>query len=240
MFEFPFLTRPPQQEEPPATEGYSVEGLNAALQDPRMQQALLQIGVSLAQPPAWGQTPLGHIAQALGTAGEQIARREESERRDLDTESRAMQREAQATAAEARASAAAANAALRENRLGIERERLSLSQLLAKQRRLADAHKAYSLYAKNYISANPFQNPLQFSEWAAKHGYGDVLTETSIELGGQRAKFSDQILDEYKRFRAAFGQTNNPETRKRLIEYFRRSTGIELDPDGSLPGNSGE
>jgi hypothetical protein len=49
------------------------------LSDPRDRAALLQIGLNLMQPPAWGSGTGGHIAQSIGAGGEAVSRREKED-----------------------------------------------------------------------------------------------------------------------------------------------------------------
>ncbi|HEY0724516.1 MAG TPA: hypothetical protein VGD41_11100, partial [Pyrinomonadaceae bacterium] len=43
--------------------------------DPSNRAALMQFGISLMQPIAPGQNTLGHVGEALGSAGEAVARK---------------------------------------------------------------------------------------------------------------------------------------------------------------------
>ena len=55
---------------------------------PSTQAALLQIGLNMMQPPAWGQTTAGHIGQAIGAGGEAATRLADSDTKERLAESK--------------------------------------------------------------------------------------------------------------------------------------------------------
>jgi hypothetical protein len=62
--------------------------VGAALADPRIQGALLQFGLNAMQPVAMGQTQGGHLAQAVGAAGEAVNRADQTELKNLLAEAK--------------------------------------------------------------------------------------------------------------------------------------------------------
>lgn len=64
----------------PATKPQSGPGLmtewNDALNDPTVRASLLSAGLALMQPPGFGQTGAGQLAQVVGAAGETVGQRE--------------------------------------------------------------------------------------------------------------------------------------------------------------------
>jgi hypothetical protein len=74
----------------------SASGIGQALfGDPESRAALLQIGLGLMQPVGLGQTPIGHIGQAIGGGGEAVGRYEKQtqEEEDAAAKREAKQRE---------------------------------------------------------------------------------------------------------------------------------------------------
>lgn len=55
---------------------------------PTARSALLAFGLQAMQPTAIGQTPLGHIAQAIGSAGETVTRQEAMDLKDEEVNSK--------------------------------------------------------------------------------------------------------------------------------------------------------
>lgn len=75
----------------PSTTGQGpgvLEDVGAALADPRIQSSLLQFGLQAMQPVALGQTPGGHIAQAVGAGGEALGRTEQADLKALLAQSK--------------------------------------------------------------------------------------------------------------------------------------------------------
>src|SRR5882672_10569734 len=96
----------------------------AFMGDPHGRAALLSAGLSLMQPPSFGDTGAGQIGRAIGTAGESVTANEESDRKKRETDIRQQEadskgdlRVAQAGAAEARAGTAEARAGAAGSRL---------------------------------------------------------------------------------------------------------------------------
>ena len=94
--------------------------------DERNRTAMIQFGINLMQPIGYGQTPLGHLGQAIGAAGEAVSRRKKEDIAEEEAGSKQTLREAQAVAAEAGAAGREQTATAREiaARAAAERARL--------------------------------------------------------------------------------------------------------------------
>lgn len=55
-----------------------------ALNDPKVRSSLLSAGLTLMSPQPYGQTTMGHFAQAIGSAGETLSRQDEETRKDRE------------------------------------------------------------------------------------------------------------------------------------------------------------
>lgn len=95
---------------------------------PTARSALLAFGLQAMQPTAIGQTPLGHIAQAIGSAGETVTRQEVMDQK-------AELQESKLATAEERLQIAREGQAQRERGLDI-RERTAAGQLDSRERAL--------------------------------------------------------------------------------------------------------
>ena len=93
-----------------------------ALQDPRVQSALLSGGAQLAQPLQWGQSQFGHLMSSLGQAGEGVRNVDEQQRKDTESDSKNQLRESSAQLAEARARNTGVSAEAAQDRLALRRE----------------------------------------------------------------------------------------------------------------------
>lgn len=98
------------------------------LEQPGARTALLQAGISMLQPPSFGDTPMSQFGRAVGSAGEAVTRQGVLEQRERESDAKTDLAEARADAASARAGAAGAGAGLAEQRLGIQRERLGMDR----------------------------------------------------------------------------------------------------------------
>ena len=96
------------------------------ISDEKNRTAMMQFGISLMQPIGYGQTPLGHLGQAIGSAGEAYSRRKGQEIAEEEAGSKQSLREAQAIAAEAGASGREQTAAAREIAANAAAERARL------------------------------------------------------------------------------------------------------------------
>lgn len=85
---------PFQQEVAPANPASAAQEWTQALNDPKVRSTLLNVGLQLMQPPSFGQTTSGQVAQAIGAAGEGFSRADaedraqaEQDRKGRDTDS---------------------------------------------------------------------------------------------------------------------------------------------------------
>lgn len=156
-----------------------------ALNDPTVRTSLLQAGISLMQPPGFGQSASGAIGRAIGSAGEALSRQDETALKKQEADSKAALRESQASSAETRANAASAVAGaradaagsaldLKRGQLDLAGQRLSLSQILGRQRRQIDASNAYSRYMTTRSPLDT-DKTLTRDEFYQKSGFGDLL-----------------------------------------------------------------
>lgn len=139
--------------------------------------ALMQFGIAMMQPVGLGQTPLGHVGQAIGSVGELGTRREEAERKERELSSKEELRGAQAQVAEARAGAAGAGAGAAATRaahqrdvLEFQRQRYGTQALIGLQRQhgleMDRRHKANESARLTNPNAPPL--PIQnFNDWLA-------------------------------------------------------------------------
>lgn len=158
--------------------------------DPANRAALIQMGISLMQPVALGQSGLGHVGQAVGSAGEaqdRIRKAEqddaEQRRRQQETDSRGGLREAQAGLAEARAGTAGARSDAAATRAEAARERLTATQQNIGLSKLIQAQRQYAqeiatIQKRNTDLARDPKTPLEpvpsWDEWKQKYGLSSI------------------------------------------------------------------
>ena len=118
------------QESPIQGAQNAVSGLadkwRAWIGDEKNRTAMMQFGISLMQPIGYGQTPLGHVGQALGSAGEAYTRRKGQDIAEEEAASKQSLRESQAIAAEAGAAGREQTATAREIAANAAAERARL------------------------------------------------------------------------------------------------------------------
>lgn len=112
---------------------------NNFLDQPGGRAQLLSIGLSLLQPPSFGDNPASQIGRAIGAGGETQARQEAMDIKQKEADTKALLREAQATAAGARASQQAQAAETARERIQSGRER----DVLSAKVRLSQAYQGY-------------------------------------------------------------------------------------------------
>lgn len=162
---------------PPQQQGVEQGGLvgqwKSWLSDPANQSALTQFGVSLMQPVGLGQTALGHVGQAIGSAGAAAGRvqKEELDQQKADATSELRESQLQNSTVRNQASG---------DRLELSRERLAMQQRLEDLRRNTQLYIAYNnhvtkLRAANELSTTPTPVPT-FEEWV---GANPALVEQS-------------------------------------------------------------
>ncbi len=171
--------------------------------DPRLLSAGLSAGLSLMQPPRWGDTGASELARAIGVGGESIAQSEATSRTERESQSKIDTQEARAEAARSRAEASGANTRAAGDRLGYMQERNALLQqgqesLNERSRlsRLVQANGQYQQYVKalqtrNNDPMNRTPEPvLDFNTWLTNAGLGGLLvpgTSGSATLGNSTA-----------------------------------------------------
>lgn len=127
---------------------------DAFLGNPQGRAALLSAGLSLMQPPSFGDTGASQIGRAIGVAGESATSNQVMGMKEREQESKAELRDAQAGAAEARANAAGARAGTAGSRLELQGERIRAMgerNLLNNRVRLS---QMYQNYTRDIAKAN--------------------------------------------------------------------------------------
>lgn len=104
--------------------------------NPDNRTSLIQFGLALAAPMGYGETPLSHIAGAVGQAGEAATRSQELRRKDELSEANLATKQAQLESTATRAGAAASN-------ISNQAEKLQLQQQLGQLQRGTDMYKQY-------------------------------------------------------------------------------------------------
>lgn len=97
---------------------------NTFLDQPGGRAALLSAGLSLMQPPSFGDTPTAQIGRAIGAGGEALSRQEVMDTKLREAASKEDLRTAQANTAAANAGTAEARAATAAGRLQVQQEQL--------------------------------------------------------------------------------------------------------------------
>lgn len=169
----------PQPEQPAQSQGSDMAGAwRNWLSDPDNRAALMQFGISLMQPVAVGQTPLGHFGQALGSAGETLDRRKAMALKEQEASSKQDLREAQASNAETRAAAAMSN-------LGLQSENLDLKRMLGVMERstkLQDAYQKAKLLDPNLTLEKFMQENRQLIALSAAQDRGGATSPGASTL----------------------------------------------------------
>lgn len=154
---------------------------NDALNDPGVRGALLSAGLSLMQPPQFGQTTMGSIGEAIGAAGQSVAQREKMDTVQREADSKEALRGAQADSATSRSETAAARAGTAAANAQTATTRLQLQQQEGdrkkEQGRLSAILRAQGLY-QNYVKdvnkrnadvlrTGPAEEVKSFDDWIA-------------------------------------------------------------------------
>lgn len=151
--------------------------------------ALLQLGVSLMQPMDFGQTPVGHIGQAIGSVGELGSRREAQQLKEREVSSKEELRASQAGLAEARAGTAGVGAARQADRLAFlmqqHQDRMQLAGQGQRLKALQDYGRQQAAHNREQILLPAAQRSAfpDIGTWAARNGISDVLGETTGQTG---------------------------------------------------------
>lgn len=168
---------------------------SAALNDPNIRGALLQAGISLMQPPSFGDNTASQIGRAIGGAGEYYNRVQEDERKaaadaraERDTDSKETLRTAQADTAASRARVAEANAGTAAERLQRLRDQDEYRRSGLRTSQLIKAQGLYNNYVReteknnNNVLMDPKKRApiLGFDEWLARN----PMLRDSLTTGG--------------------------------------------------------
>ena len=185
----PTLTDPFQEPaQTPANAPNLTGEWSQALGDPKVQTALLQFGISMLQPPSFGDTTGSQFGRAVGHAGEALTAQDEIKRKQQATDSQQTLREAQATAAEARAAGTGARNDAAAARLDLAREKLGLSQILAANRNRTNIMNAYTRARAKYEEGRILDQKLppfpDLNTWAAQTGVADMLSQEGMTPQG--------------------------------------------------------
>lgn len=145
------------------------QGVNQFFDNPQNRAMLLSTGLSLMQPPSFGDTPASQIARAIGAGGETVGRQEAMDQKQQEASSKQDLRSAQAIAAEARAGAAATRAGAAQERLTLEGERqrgLNERARLGARIRLSNLYQNYVRDTQRSNLVAPQPAPIQsFEDW---------------------------------------------------------------------------
>lgn len=154
---------------------------DSALNDPNVRTALLQFGISMLQPPSWGDTFGSRFGRAVGDAGEAVSRREAEKLKEENTRSKIAQR-GKSSAQDYRAQ----RLDLAERRFGLSQEKYGLSQLLAKNRATMALHGQWEKARQQHEQqtsiglgdSKPFPS---FEQWLHDSGMDSVLRSYPTE-----------------------------------------------------------
>lgn len=156
-----------------------------AMSDPQVRGALLQFGISMLQPPQFGDTFGSQFGRGVGAAGEYTSRLDEEERKRLDAESKAQLRESQAETGTVRAGAAQMAAEAARERTGLTKQLQDQQNRIRTQGRQIQATGAYQKYVNDVNKRNtdvmrdpkaPKEPVLSEQEFYKKFGYSDLLS----------------------------------------------------------------
>lgn len=152
--------------------------------------ALMQFGIAMMQPVGLGQSPAGHVGQAIGSVGELGTRREEAERKERELSSKEELRSAQAQVAEARAGAAGVGAGRAADRLAFQRERLASDEAHRLTGRQLQALTSYQALVRRLEQDNLVAPPNERKriptqeEYLQGAGLGHLAPTTATSVGG--------------------------------------------------------
>lgn len=231
--EFPFADNPDNPSVPaPAVQanagpdpGVAAQWSNA-LSDPTVRSSLLQFGISMLQPPSFGDSFGAQVGRAIGSAGEAQSNREAEDLKRQDVAGKTTLREARASAAEARAREAGSTLDLKRGQLQVQQDRLGLSEMLQGQRRHRDAYNAYNKYVQLLPPDQRFTGKYpSFQEWATKNGYSDIANGPP---GINSAATGGVDTEEARRQGAAAVQAR-PDRADAIRQRFEQLTGQKAD-----------
>jgi hypothetical protein len=126
------------------------------LANPRNSAFLLQAGLNMMQPQAWGDNGVSQLGRALGGGAEAQSRQEAMDQKQQESESRTQLREAQASAAEARAGRAAAGTDTAAARLALMQSESDRKREAAAQSLRLRAGLGYAATVQKIQQSNAF------------------------------------------------------------------------------------
>lgn len=166
-----------------------------ALSDPSVRTALLQFGISMMQPPSFGDTFASQTGRAIGSAGEALGRNEAADIKQQEADSKQQLRESQSNlAAEKAASQGALTDQKRQaldqqqQKIQLQRQNQTLQNAIRQQAERTRAQAAYQKYSKDTDAANfllppdkqqpkvPFEQWYQQSRGMDRTGIGGMPT----------------------------------------------------------------
>lgn len=150
--------------------------IGSFMDDPRARSALLSFGLSLMQPPSFGDNPVAQIGRAVGAGGEAAGRVQNQALKEQELASKEDLRAAQGDASVARAAAAEARAGTAGARLDTASANLGL-----RQQALNDAMSRANLTARIRLS-NMYQK------------YVQDVTERNNDITRPKGSAPEQIL----------------------------------------------
>lgn len=149
---------------------------STALNDPNVRTALLQFGISMLQPPSWGDTFGSQFGRAVGAAGEAVSNREQQNLDEEQKKSQIKLREAQAKRAGSGTGLAAERLGVEQSRLGLAQDKFALSKIVAaanaRSRHFAIYQREKAAYDQNKAygigdTSKPFPS---FDQWQHENG----------------------------------------------------------------------
>ena len=203
MADYPFADEPQSGPGGGNVAQASAEWANA-MSDPNVRGALLQFGISMLQPPQFGDTFGSKFGQAVGAAGERQSRLDEEERKRLDSESKDQLRQSQAATAESRALTAQTQATTAQERLANQKDRDTLSNIIRRQGRQIQATGAYQKYVKEVEARNndltkprgsPKEPVLNEQDFYKKFGYEDLLRGVGSNAPASTGQREERIIN---------------------------------------------
>ena len=124
------------------------------LQNPGATSALLSFGLSLTQPPSFGDNAFSQIGRAVGSAGETTSRREAMDIKQQEADSKAAAREAAANLAGARAGNVGLQSQIQQERATTAEQQRTDQLSMAQLKASVDLHGAYGRYQAEIQKGN--------------------------------------------------------------------------------------
>jgi hypothetical protein len=174
-----------------------------ALEDPSTRASLLQIGLQLMQPMGFGQSPMGHLAQAIGAGGEAASRIEAEDTKNLLAGSKIAKDREEISQGRQRIAIGERNATTREKRAAQGTGGLSLNSLFR-----ADQQRARNLEQDAKWAADKVINELKDAQYLPP---GTKLSpEAEKHRGKSPQQIQQDILQELRSKSPQAGVINDP------------------------------